>query len=193
MISRNGFEASSHWHLYSANHGALSLRWLKLDNGSYQARLQQYRSVVDRHMKSAERVFPPEEAYERIISVTGRAISEHIERQLVSHEVAKVVYRVVTLPDGLNPFQLQMGKGAGGSAYAFATKSVPGRILIASTPETRYDESKKAEFIELQSQADAWVEVALSRPLTEVASTEGPGWVAKALSKIMPEEPSYAA
>jgi hypothetical protein len=186
MISRQQFGESSHWHLRFTQGGEISMRWLKQEDGSYKARLVQHASVVDRNYKSAETVLGAHDAYERIIAAIGRFVEPILAKQLEAEPQIILRTRVGMLPVDKNPFELQLGTGKSGEGFLVASREVPGRIMIVTTPETQYDPGKKAVFIEISKTGNGWEEVPLSHELVEVAKTYYAPWMKKALAKIEP-------
>jgi hypothetical protein len=195
MISRQHFDESSHWHLRCPRGGDISLRWLKLEDGSYKARLTQYTSVTDRNYKSADVTLGQHDAYDRVISAIGRYAEAIIEKDLAKNPEAILNIRVGMLPVDKDPFKLQLGTGKSGDGFLIGSRSAPGRAMIITAPETQYDPGKKAVFIEIEKSENSWSEIPLSRELIAVAKSYYAPWMRKALEKIEANipAPSFAA
>jgi hypothetical protein len=184
MISSQHFHESSHWHLRCLRGGDISLSWLKLEDGSYKARLMQYSSVTDRNYKRADVTLGEHDAYDRIISAIGRYAEPIVEKELAKKPETILNMRVGMLPADKDPFKLQLGTGKAGDGFLIGSRSAPGRVMIITAPETQYDPGKKAVFIEIEKSGNSWSEVPLSPELIAVAKNYYAPWMRKALEKF---------
>lgn len=192
MISRDGFDASSSWHIQDGKRGAISLRWVRNEDG-VRAQLYQYASLVDRNAKRVDRQFTANEAYDRIIAAVARFLEPRIIEREMSDGLGYLPIRVTELPAEFDPSKLNHGKGRSVEGYAMISDSDPGNILIVTYPTGSHDPSRKAEVIYLEKQGNGFKDVPLTDSMRDAASKHPTSFVRRAIQNVDIEAPAYAA
>jgi hypothetical protein len=186
MISRNGFAASSSWHIKDASDGAISLRWKAVDD-SIKAELYQYASLVDRNAKRKMTTFAPSEAYDRIIAAVGRFIDPQLAAYAGDGDLASVPLKSIELPADFDPDKLNFGKSIAVEGFAIRPKDRSHSILIITSIAGPSDKARNAEVVQLDRTISGWIDVPVGADAVEVLAAHSAAWV-KRTALAMAEE-----
>lgn len=187
MISRNGFAASSSWHIRDGADGALSLRWKPVDD-YIKAELYQYTSLVDRNARRKTTTFAPSEAYERIIAAVGRFIDPQLNACAATDGIASIPLKSIELPADFDPDKLNFGKSISVEGFAMRSKDQEHTILIVTSISGSSDKSRRAEVIQLDRTVGGWVDVPFGADAIEVLAAHSASWVKRTAAALVEEE-----
>ena len=190
LISRDGFEKSSAWLLSRLARGGFHAKW-KWDDDGCHARLFDYASTSDRNAVFRHEDYRPDEAYEIVLSEFVASMEpDVVERfQNPRYGTNHLSARLTTLPADVDPYHLNSGKAKVGDVLFFLDEDDDRRMLIASTPDSDGDRSRKAAFIQVEKEDGLWIETAVSPELAAEASSKARAvramWVCDGLDRQM--------
>jgi hypothetical protein len=174
MISREEFEQHSFWGL-KRGRGAISIRWRWEEAGCFME-LFAYEGTTDRNARRWSVTVPNDEAYDTALGAVMAFAAKGMDEK-ISTATSRLVClpaKLVVLPDGLNPWHLNLGKGYSGPVYFFCDGLDDARMIAVSARESQYDMSKKAAVIGCSRGSNGdWFRTDAPVDLLELGVSEG--------------------
>lgn len=185
MISREDFEQHCCWHL-KRGRGGISVRW-RWENTSCFMEFFSFESTTDRDARRWEITVPADEAYDHalgaVMAFAAAGMHEAIAKTKTS--LASLNAKLVVLPDGLNPWHLNLGKGFSGPVYFLCEVSDESRMIAVAARESQYDMSRKAVVMGCARGEDGeWMRTDVADDLLSLGISEGFSWSGKALANL---------
>jgi hypothetical protein len=185
MISREDFEQHSCWHL-KRGRGGISVRWRWEETACYMEFFA-FESTTDRNSRRWDITVPPDEAYDRalgaVMAFAAAGMDERIAK--AASRLVDLPTKLVVLPDGLNPWHLNLGKGFSGPVYFFCDGADDSKMLAVSARESQYDMSRKACVIGCARAEDGeWSRTEVPDDLLALGASEGFSWSGKAMANL---------
>ena len=180
MISREGFDNSSSWHIFNHKIGTLSLSWVRQENKKISARRLQYFDTADKSYTSKSAEIDEGIAYETILNSIGRHFEERADLLLGDQDVDMPHLVIGTLPAGLNPNHMNFGQGKKVSGYLIIERGNRDTITFITAPDYDDHAARKAHITTIQKISGKWMETEAPEEHLEIGQKANTPWVAKA-------------
>jgi hypothetical protein len=185
MISREDFDQHCCWHLQRGR-GGISVRW-RWEETSCFMEFFTFESTTDRNHRRWEVTVPADEAYDlafgAVMSFAARGMDERVSKATL--RLVCLNAKLIVLPDGLNPWHLNLGTGFSGPVHFFCDGADDSRMIAVSARESQYDMSRKASVVGCARGADGeWMRTDVPDDLLALGASEGFSWSGKALANL---------